>query len=151
MATLTLTIKEDLVINGKQQGTSNVTDITGVNNVYSRVYVIDSTEDTVLDFQADRSNGGSVEDATLKYARFTRTDSSTSNTVDLRVQSTGDNKEFIIRLGAGESYIMFFDSIDAESVSASIGGAFSASQIDVIKAVCSAADGATLEVLVAQS
>lgn len=151
MATLTLTIKEDLVINGKQQGTTNAVDITSVENVYSRVYVVDSTEDTVLDFQADRSSGGAIEDATLKYARFTRTDNNTSNTVDLRIQSTVDSKEFIIRLNAKESYIMFFDSIDAESASGSIGGAFTASQIDVVKAVCSAVDGATLEVFVAQS
>lgn len=149
MATLTLTIKEDLVLNGAQKGTTTVKEITGVEYCYSRYYVIDNTEDTILDFQADRSSGGAIEDTNLKYARFTHTGS--SNTVDLRIQSTGDNKEFIIRLSAGDSYVMFFDSIDAESVAASIGGAFSASQIDVIKAVCSAADGATLEVTAAHS
>lgn len=149
MATLTLTIKEDLVLNGDQKGKTTVKEVTGVEYCFSRYYVIDSTEDTVLDFQADRSSGGAIEDTNLKYARFTHTGA--SNTVDLRIQSTGDNKEFIIRLSAGESYVMFFDSIDAESVSASIGGAFSASQIDVIKAKCSAADGATLEVIAAHS
>ena len=149
MATLTLTIKEDFVINGHQKGTSTVQEVTGVVNMYNRVYVIDSTEDTVLDFQADRSSGGAIEDGTLKYARFTHT--GTSNTVDLRIQSTGDNKEFIVRLSAGESYVMFFDQVDAESVSASIGGAFSGSQIDVVKAICSSGDGATLEVVAAQS
>lgn len=149
MATLTLTIKEDFVINGHQKGTSTVQEVTGVVNMYNRVYVIDSTEDTVLDFQADRSSGGAIEDGTLKYARFTHTGA--SNTVDLRIQSTGDNKEFIVRLSAGESYVMFFDQVDAESVSASIGGAFSGSQIDVVKAICSSGDGATLEVVAAQS
>ena len=149
MATLTLTIKEDLVLNGAQKGTTTVKEVTGVEYCYSRYYVIDSTEDTVLDFQADRSSGSSIEDTNLKYARFTH--KGTSNTISLRIQSTDDSKEFIIKLSAGESYMMFFDSIDAESVAASIGGAFSASQIDVIKAVCSAADGATLEVIAAHS
>lgn len=149
MATLTLTIKEDFVINGHQKGTSTVQEVTGVVNMYNRVYVIDSTEDTVLDFQADRSSGGAIEDGTLKYARFTHT--GTSNTVDLRMQSTADNKEFIVRLSAGESYVMFFDQVDAESVAASIGGAFSGSQLDVVKAICSSGDGATLEVVAAQS
>lgn len=150
MATLTLTIKEDLVLNGSQKGTTTVKEVTGVEYCYSRYYVIDNTEDTVLDFQADRSSGGAIEDTNLKYARFTHTGS--SNTIDLRIQSTGDNKEFIIRLSAGDSYVMFFDSIDAESDSSAIGGAFgSGSQIDVIKAVCSAADGATLEVTAAHS
>jgi len=149
MATLTLTIKEDFVINGHQKGTSTVQEVTGVVNMYNRVYVIDSTEDTVLDFQADRSSGGAIEDGTLKYARFTHT--GTSNTVDLRMQSTAANKEFIVRLSAGESYVMFFDQVDAESVAASIGGAFSGSQLDVVKAICSSGDGATLEVVAAQS
>lgn len=149
MATLTLTIKEDFVINGHQKGTSTVQEVTGVVNMYNRVYVIDSTEDTVLDFQADRSSGGAIEDGTLKYARFTHT--GTSNTVDLRIQSTADNKEFIVRLSAGESYVMFFDQVDAESVAASIGGSFSGSQLDVVKAICSSGDGATLEVVAAQS
>lgn len=149
MATLTLTIKEDFVINGHQKGTSTVQEVTGVVNMYNRVYVIDSTEDTVLDFQADRSSGGAIEDGTLKYARFTHT--GTSNTVDLRMQSTADNKEFIVRLSAGESYVMFFDQVDAESVAASLGGGFSGSQLDVVKAICSSGDGATLEVVAAQS
>jgi hypothetical protein len=149
MATLTLTIKEDLVLNGAQRGKTTVQEIQNVNYCMSRLYVIDSTEADVLNFQADRSAGGAIEDTNLLYARFTHV--GTSNTVDLRIQSTDDNKEFIIRLSAGESYVMFFDSIDAESDSASIGAVFSASQIDVIKAVCSAADGATLEVVAAHS
>ena len=67
------------------------------------------------------------------------------------MQSTAANKEFIVRLSAGESYVMFFDQVDAESVAASIGGAFSGSQLDVVKAICSSGDGATLEVVAAQS
>ena len=85
MATLTLSIKEDLIIGGKQQGTTTTKEITGVNNAYCRYYVVDNTEDTVVDFQADRSGGGAVEDGTLKYARFTHT--GTSNTIDLRLQA----------------------------------------------------------------
>tara|TARA_R100000353_G_scaffold175499_2_gene146013 strand:- start:835 stop:1284 length:450 start_codon:yes stop_codon:yes gene_type:complete len=149
MATLTLSIKEDLIIGGKQQGTTTTKEITGVNNAYCRYYVVDNTEDTVVDFQADRSGGGAVEDGTLKYARFTHT--GTSNTIDLRLQATAANKEFLVRLSAGQSYILFFDSIDAESTSSGLGGNFAGSQLDVIKAICSAADGATLEVLIAQS
>ena len=71
MATLTLSIKEDLIIAGKQQGRTVTKEVTGVNNVYCRYYVVDNTEDTIIDFQADRSSGGAVEDGTLKYARFT--------------------------------------------------------------------------------
>ena len=149
MATLTLSIKEDLIIGGKQQGRTVSKEVTGVNNVYCRYYVIDNTEDTVVDFQTARSGGGAIEEGTLKYARFTHTGS--SNNIDLRFQSTAANKEYLVRLSAGESHILFFDSIDAESTSGGLGGGFSGSQLDVIKAICSAADGATLEVLIAQS
>ena len=111
--------------------------------------MVDNTEDTIIDFQADRSNGGAVEDGTLKYARFTH--ATGSNTIDLRFQATAANKEYIVRLNAGESHLIFFDSIDAESTSSGLGGAFSGSQLDVIKAICSAGDGASLEVIIAQS
>ena len=72
MATLTLSIKEDLIIAGKQQGRTVTKEVTSVNNVFCRYYVVDNTEDTIIDFQADRSSGGAVEDGTLKYARFTK-------------------------------------------------------------------------------
>ena len=149
MATLTLSIKEDLIISGKQQGRTVTKEVTGVNNVFCRYYVVDNTEDTIIDFQASRSSGGAVEDGTLKYARFTH--STGSNTVDLRFQATAANKEYIVRLAAGESYLLFFDSIDAESQSSGLGGGFSGSQLDVIKAICSSGDGASLEVIIAQS
>lgn len=149
MATLTLSIKEDLIISGKQQGRTVTKEVTGVNNVFCRYYVVDNAEDTIIDFQANRSSGGAVENGTLKYARFTH--ATGSNTVDLRFQATAANKEYIVRLAAGESYLLFFDSIDAESQSSGLGGGFSGSQLDVIKAICSSGDGASLEVLIAQS
>ena len=149
MATLTLSIKEDLIIGGKQQGTTTTKEVTGVNNAYCRYYVVDSTEDTIIDFQADRSSGKAAENGTLKYARFTHT--GTSNTVDLRMQATAANKEYIVRLSTGESHVIFFDQIDAESQSSGLGGGFAGSQLGVIKAICSSGDGATLEVLIAQS
>ena len=149
MATLTLSIKEDLIIGGKQQGKTVTKEITGVSNVYCRYYVVDNSEDTIINFQADRSSGGAIEDGTLKYARFTH--STGSNTIDLRLQATAANKEYIVRLAAGDSNIIFFDEIDAESQSSGLGGTFGGSQLDVVKAICSSADGASLEVIIAQS
>ena len=77
----------------------------GVNNVYCRYYVVDNTEDTIINFQADRSSGGAVEDGTLEVRQVPH--ATGSNTIDLRFQATAANKEYIVRLSAGESYLLF--------------------------------------------
>ena len=50
---------------------------------------------------------------------------------------SANNKEYIYTIGAGESYILFNDSMDANTGSSDLGGAKAMTNIDVIKAKAS--------------
>lgn len=133
MATLTVTISEDLNINGKDRGNSVSVDISSVTNVLEQVVNVTTAEIPILQFGADNGNG-QLTDGEMQYLRVTNTAS--SGTCDLRISDVANSKEYLVRIGAGESYISFLDSLDVNA-STDVGGAISLSQIDVIKAKAS--------------
>lgn len=147
MATLTVTIEEELTINGKQRGNTNSISISSVSEVYSRVLTIGNAEQSILDFQATNPSGSAIADGTLQYLRITNLDTG-SDTVDLRLQSTDANKEFLVRIAPSESFVLFHDQLDVNATSSDLDGAISLSQIDVIKADCtgSASEAADVEI-----
>ena len=103
MATLTVTIEEELTINGKDRGSKNSIAISSVTETFNRVLTVDNTEQTILQFQATRPAGGAFTDATMQYLRITNL--AASNTVDLRIQDTANTKEYFVRLGGSESQL----------------------------------------------
>ena len=131
MANLTVTIKEELSLNGKEYGGSNTLDLT-VTEVDSRVVTITSTEQTVLLF-ASAVAAGTFKDAQLEYLRITHLGE--SGTVDLRISDSA--QEYFVRLVAGGSFILTEDQLDADATGSA--EAMSLSQIDSIKAVSSIA------------
>lgn len=135
MATLTVTISEELTINGKDRGNSVGVDITSVTNVIDRVVNVTTSEIPVLQFGAD-NGAGQLTDGELQYMRITNT--AASGTCDLRITDSANSKEYLIRIGAGESYLSFLDSLDVNT-SSDVGGAIALSQIDTIKAKASTA------------
>lgn len=144
MATLNVTITEEMTLNGKDQGNTNTLSIPSVTAVINRIMTIDNTEEDILNFQAAREAAGAIEDGTLQYLRITHIGA--ANTVNLRVQSTGDTKEYIVQLAAGESFMLFNDdAMDVNTGVDDIDSAASLSQLDTIKALCSSGDGAELE------
>lgn len=143
MATLNVTITEEMTLNGKDQGNTNTLSIPTVSAVINRIMTIDSTEEDILNFQDDREAAGAIEDTTLQYLRITHI--SSANTVNLRIQSTGDAKEYIVQLAAGESFMLFNDNKMDVNTGGDIDSAASLSQLDTIKALCSSGDGAELE------
>lgn len=142
MATMTVTIQEELTINGKDRGNTNSISINSVTETFNRVLTITNTEQTVLEFQATNPAGGSLVDATMQYLRITNLDS--SNTVDLRIQDTANTKEYFVQLGASESFILFNDKIDCDS--AAVGTTISLSQIEKISADCTGTGGETADI-----
>ena len=143
MATLNVTITEEMTLNGKDQGNTNTLSIPSVTAVINRIMTIDSTEEDILNFQDDREAAGAIEDGTLQYLRLTHIGA--ANTVNLRIQSTGDTKEYIVQLAAGESFMLFNDNAMDVNTGGDIDSAASLSQLDTIKALCSSGDGAELE------
>ena len=99
---------------------------------------IDNTEEDILNFQAAREAAGAIEDGTLQYLRLTHIGA--ANTVNLRIQSTVDTKEYIVQLAAGESFMLFNDNAMDVNTGSDIDSSASLSQLDTIKALCSSGD-----------
>lgn len=143
MATLVVTIQEEITINGKDRGNKNSIEITNVTEVFSRVLTIGNNEQTVIGFQATDGAGGSIKDGDLQYLRITNLDD--SHAVNLRVQDTANTKEYFVQVAAGESFILFNDQMDCDS--AAVDTTISLSQIDFISAdVPTASQTADIEV-----
>lgn len=135
MATLTVTISEKLSINNKDRGNSVTVDISSVSNVIDRVVNVTTAEIPILEFGTD-NGAGQLTDAEMQYLRITNTAS--SGTCDLRITDSANSKEYLVRIGAGESYLSFLDSLDVNT-GGDIGGTIALTQIDTIKAKASTA------------
>jgi len=138
MAVLTVTIKEEVTLNGSLKTFENVHTDT-VNDIFHRIYgVLHTAESELLNF-ASADAGGVFSDADLNYLRITNLDS--TNFVMLRV--LGNSEEYFVKIEKGDSFILNNSIMDAN---ASGGADFSSGNIDVIKAK---ADSATvnLEIL----
>tara|TARA_R110000850_G_scaffold73559_2_gene161388 strand:- start:265 stop:690 length:426 start_codon:yes stop_codon:yes gene_type:complete len=129
MANLTVTIKEELSLNGKEYGGSNSLDLT-VTEVDSRVLTITSAEQTVLLFAAAVA-AGTFKDAQLEYLRITNLH--TTATVDLRISDAA--QEYFVRIVAGGSFILTEDQLDADNTGSA--ETMALAQIDSIKATSS--------------
>ena len=125
MAILTVTIKEELVINGADRGNTNSVDIS-VTQVDHRVLdVIHTAEQTLLLFDTAVA-AGTIKDSTLNYLRITNLDS--SNYVTLRI--LGDEEEYFVKVEAGDSFLLNNSVMDANATG---GQAVSLANIDAIK------------------
>ena len=111
MATLNVTITEELTLNGADRGSTNTLAIASVTQVYHRIATCPAGSDTtVATFQTLTStsdNAIDLEDA--KYVRITNLDA--SNPVNLSLQTAGGedgtaNMSTTLLLAAGRSYIM---------------------------------------------
>ena len=142
MATLTVTIQEEITINGKDRGNTNALSISSVTETFNRVLTITNTEQTILEFQATNPTGGALVDGTMQYLRITNLDA--TNAVDLRIQDTSNTKEYFVKLSASESFILFNDSMDCDS--AAVDTTISLTQIEKISADCTGTGGETADI-----
>jgi len=142
MATMTVTIQEELTINGKDRGSKNAISISNVTETFNRVLTVTNTEQTILEFQATNPSGGALVDTTMQYLRITNLDA--SNTVDLRIQDTANTKEYFVQIGASESYVLFNDKMDCDS--AAVDTTISLSQIEKISADATGTGGETADI-----
>lgn len=141
MASLTVTIQEELTINGKDRGNTNSLTINNVTETFNRVLTVTNTEETILEFQATRPSGGAIVDGTLQYLRITNLH--TTNTVDLRIQDTSNTKEYFVRIAGSESFVLFNDRIDANEANDE---AISLSQIEKISADATGSSAETADI-----
>jgi hypothetical protein len=149
MATLTVTLKEDVLLNGAQRGSENVVDIASVSEIYSRIFDIGNASDTeVLKF--DSADGaGTITRSKLKYLRFTNLSSTTAETITLSLENT-DAYQYFVKLSAGQSFILTNTDIEANDANPSIAIGTLSGSLDLIMA--KAASGTPqLEVFAAMS
>ena len=130
MATLTVTIKESVALNGNDRGSTNTLSVTGINDTYHRIVTCIANVDTTV---AHFNTQVDVEDAAIdvqnaKYVRVTNLDSSNPINLNLQIDVTESgsgaasaNETATILVGAGESFIMGtpHDSIAAYDADAS--------------------------------
>lgn len=103
MAVLKVTVKEELVLNGKDMGNENFLSISGVENAEHRIVSVDTSEQSILLFGAALS-AGTIVDSTIKHLRLTNLDS--TNKITLRVEESTTPGQYYVDLEAGETFIL---------------------------------------------
>ena len=106
-ATLTVTLTEEISLNGQDKGSTNALTVASVTEVSQRIVEVPQTEINLLSFQATNPGAGTFDRADVRYIRLTNKDD--TNYVVL-VFTDGNSTEFILKLDAGKSFIWGCDN-----------------------------------------
>lgn len=126
-ATLTVTVKESIELNGVEQGATNEKTISSVNEISKRIVTVTTSEVEVIAMGTAIAAGTFIE-GDVRYMRFTNLDD--TNFIVLTFKNE-DNDEFAVKLDAGHSFIYpgdnsggvvdTMDAIDGTGLSLSLG------------------------------
>lgn len=141
MATLTVTIKEELILNGAERGSENVISVSSVTEMIERIIDVPNATETTLVEYGSATGGSTFIDNSTQYLRITNLDD--TNFANLRV--LGTSEEYFVRLDAGGSFMLFNDEMDANATGSQ---AVALGNIESIKAQADIA-AVQLEVFVA--
>jgi|TARA_R100000479_G_C6332300_1_gene181933 hypothetical protein len=129
MATLKVTIKEELSIGGVDRGSSRVHDVLSVTQVDNRIVTVTTAESDLVKFGSAVASGTFVA-ASVKYLRISHT--GTTGTINLRVLGSGE--EYFVQISAGNSFILNNAKMDANATGSQ---SVNLANISEIKAVAS--------------
>ena len=107
MATLTVTVQEDLVLNNSQVGGTITKEITGINESSKRMLTITTNEATIATFSGAVGSAGHFNDGTVRYIRITNLHATYFVALTL---TNGSNDEFAVKLDAGQSFVLYGDN-----------------------------------------
>jgi len=126
-ATLTVTVTEEITLNGKDQGAKNTYTIASVTEVSNRIVNIPTSEVVVVAIGTAVAAGQFIE-STTKYIRMTNKDD--ANHIQLIFRNE-DSDEFAVKLDAGQTFIYngdntggvvdTMDAVDAAGLSVAFG------------------------------
>ena len=126
-ATLTVTLKESIELNGVEQGSTNTKTIASINEVSKRIVTVTTTEVEIIAMGTAVSTGTFIE-GDVRYIRFTNLDD--TNFVTLTFKNENDD-EFAVKVDAGYSFIYpadnsggvvdTMDAIDGTGLTLSLG------------------------------
>jgi len=139
MATLTVTVKEELELNGRDRGSEMIKDITGITETFHRILDVGTASDqTLLQLSATASQaaGGTLYSTNLKYLRITNLDLTNSVAVTVQNDTT---EEYMVKLESQESYFLFNPDIDANASGDGSAASGSLTKIDKILGIASSA------------
>ena len=101
-STLKVTIREDIKLNGVDQGGVTTLSIGSINEISKRIVTVTTTEAVIATFSSAVASAGHYVAADVRYIRFTNLDDTNFITLTFRNQ---DNDEVAIKLDAGQSFI----------------------------------------------
>ena len=126
-ATLTVTLKESIELNGVEQGSTNTKTIASINEVSKRIVTVTTSEVEIIAMGTALSTGTFIE-GDVRYIRFTNLDD--TNFVTLTFKNENDD-EFAVKVDAGYSFIYpadnsggvvdTMDAIDGTGLTLSLG------------------------------
>jgi len=100
-ATLKVTITEEVLLNGRDQGSINEFSIGSVNEIYKRIVTVPTSEIEIIKMDTSAGAGQFIE-GDVRYIRITNKDD--TNNVFLTFKNE-DNDEFSVLLDYGQSFI----------------------------------------------
>ena len=110
--TLKVTLTEQIILNGSDQGSKNTLSISSIKDVFKRIITIAADDDaTVLVFKSTTASAdGALDLQNVKYIRITNLDDTNSVGLSLQLDSDENNgaadASCTILLEAGRSFIM---------------------------------------------
>ena len=126
-ATLRVTLKEDIVLNGRQQGSESVLSIPSINEISKRILTIPTSEIEIIAMSTAVASGTYIE-SDVRYIRITNLDDTNHITLTFKNENSD---EFAIKLDKGQSYIYngdmdggvvdTMDAIDGTGLTLSLG------------------------------
>ena len=111
-ATLKVTVKEEIILNGNRQDSENIKRISNINEISKRILTITTNESTIATFSGAVASAGHYNDSAVRYMRFTNKDDTYFITLTFRNQ---DNDEVAIKVDAGQSFILCGDNSNGMS------------------------------------
>ena len=158
-ATLTVTLEEEITLNGARQGTKNILRVPDIANVVKRIVNIGTNEIGLLGFGTAYNTelsktylAGQFDEDTVRYIRITNLDNANHIALILKNEN---NDEFGVKIDRGSSFIYgvdldngvvdTMDSADAAGITPDSFG-------DLVDITCAANSGACdVEVFVAST
>jgi hypothetical protein len=123
-ATLTVTITEEVSLNGKDQGAKNTYTIASVKEISNRIVTIPSGSEVIVVAMGTAVAAGQYVEGTTKYIRLTNKDDANHITLVFRNENSD---EFAVKLDAGQTFIYngdntggVVDTMDAAATALSV-------------------------------
>ena len=150
MPNLTVTTKENIILQGKQQGSSRTMTFPNIVDVFNRIYSFkQQTLTSLYTTHADTVSGAVFDDGSIRYVRITNLGAS-----PLAINVIGENNfSYAYEIQKGQSMYLYNHSLvmEADDADAITGTELSTLEdIDEVKAYCHKGAG-RVEVFIAST